>query len=379
MKILIIRCYPSIVDINKYNLQEIGLAKALIRKGNKCDIVYYCKDPKNREQFIEVDGSKQKIKIYWRKGINILGNVYYSGLLKEKFINNYDIVQLSEYNQIYTYYFNKKVNKPCIIYHGPYDCEFNKNFSRKCLLFDKIYLKNYIKDKPYFITKSQLATKFLRKKGFEKVTTVGVGLDETKFKNNLDSKNEKEFILYIGTLDERRNILFLLRVFNIVVKKKTNMKLLLIGKGEKSYIEKINKYIRQNNLNNNIIYKESVNQSEIGEFYKKASLFLLPTNYEIFGMVMLEAMFFGVPVITSNNGGSSVLINNDYNGVIIDKFDEIKWSEKILEILNDPYNLNRISKNAKKTIEEKFTWDKISERFLENYRLVINEVNSKER
>lgn len=91
-------------------------------------------------------------------------------------------------------------------------------------------------------TKSILATNYIKDKGIENVTTIGVGLDLDNLLRDSESIEENEFIkeikeiknstlfLYIGVLEERRNILFLLEVFQKVSKQIENSKLIIIGK-----------------------------------------------------------------------------------------------------------------------------------------------------
>ena len=93
-------------------------------------------------------------------------------------------------------------------------------------------------------------------------------------------------------------------------------------------------------------------------------VFLLPTQYEIFGMVLLEAMYFGVPIVTTLNGGSSMLINNKY-GKICKLQDIDSWVDSVEELVmlreDEKIKISRYIKNN-------YTWDKLSERFLEVYK-----------
>lgn len=68
-----------------------------------------------------------------------------------------------------------------IIYHGPYSSKFTKGYNLKCKISDFIYLFNKDYKNTPCIAKSKLAEEFLRKKGFENVNTIGVGLDNARF------------------------------------------------------------------------------------------------------------------------------------------------------------------------------------------------------
>ncbi len=175
MKILIVRLFPYEIDITNYNVQEIGLAKALIKKGNQCDIVLFTKTRTKIEKLKVENG---EINIFWMKALNFFKNGIYGKELLE-LTKKYDIVQSSEYDQLYNLKLLKKIPEKLVIYHGPYYSKFNRLYNLKCKFFDAIFLNKKYK-KVTFITKSNLATEFLKSKGFENVTTVGVGLDIEK-------------------------------------------------------------------------------------------------------------------------------------------------------------------------------------------------------
>ena len=383
MKILIIRTYPDELNIKNYNCQELGLAKALVKQSNICDIVLYMAKNENYEEEIIVDDRK-KIHIYYLKAKKFLKNVLFEKRDLKNIIENYDIVQVAEYDQIGNIQI-KKIAKKMIIYHGPYSSKFTKGYNLKCKISDFIYLFNKDYKNTPCIAKSKLAEEFLRKKGFENVNTIGVGLDNARFNEKvnkspkiLELENEKKdenlrYLLYIGKIERRRNTLFLINLLHEINKTKNNVKLILIGKGESDYIEEVKKEVEKYKLNDKIIYIEKMQQEELSNIYKISDIFLLPTEYEIFGMVLLEAMYFGLPVITTYNGGSSTIIENGKNGFICSKLDKAEWKEIVCDLLNDTNKLSKISTNGKITIKEKFTWNVIVKDFLKKYERIKNE------
>ena len=89
-------------------------------------------------------------------------------------------------------------------------------------------------------------------------------------------------------------------------------------------------------------------------------------------MVLLEAMYFELPVLTVYNGGSSMLINNT-NGIILDSLDREKWSNKIIELINNKNTMEKIGENAKNTITKEFTWDALVPNFVDVYKSLERE------
>ncbi|MBN1363694.1 MAG: glycosyltransferase family 4 protein [Syntrophaceae bacterium] len=384
MKILIVRMYQDVLKISNYNSQEIGLAKALIRKGHHCDIVLYTDKKEVSIQKINMENGKT-ITIYWMPGKKILKNCIYDKRLYE-LAKKYDVIQSTEYDQVGNLKLQKVTDNHMVIYHGPYQSYYPKTYKRKCLMTD--FLHSFF---PQFknvqlIAKSTMAEKFLNKKGFKKVETIGVGLDTVRFekihepnetvKKLLNEKNEKryKYLLYIGKIEDRRNILFMIDILSKLSLEDKNIRLVLIGKGEK-YLKKCLNYARSLNVHENVIYHDPMKQEELANVYRCCDIFLFPSKYEIFGMVLLEAMYFGLPTITTMNGGSSTLIKDKNTGIICDLNNLNSWCEAIINLLNNQKLRDEISVNSSRLIKENYTWDALSDKFLKVYESTFSKSN----
>lgn len=372
-KILYVRNYPSEVDLNSYNLQEIGLGRELVKKGFNCDILYYSQK-KNKEKQCIFKYGNCKLNIIWMKGYKFLDYVYFPKILKKTFLSQYDAIISTEYYQLMSYLLCKFSTKPVLIYNGPYED------IKKLKLFQKLYdilAKNVINNRSKkILVKSDLSKKYLIKKGLSNIETVGVGLNPDNFNNNEKEINEhlknqlniyktNKKVIYVGQLQERRNIKFLLEVFSQLVSKVNDIKLFIVGTGKKEDVQKYKNYAQSLGIINNIVYYTKLKQKDLTLLYKNADLFLFPSKYDIFGMVLLESMYFGVPVLSSMNGGSTTLIENKKNGFIIADFNAKTWANCSIEILENTKMKQTISQNSVHTIKSGFTWEKISERFIE--------------
>lgn len=380
MKILILRTTPNKMNLKNYNLQEFGLAKALIRKGHQCDVGYYCGREKDHVQEIPFDDDKM-LKVLWLRGFGAMYEGIYPSL--GKYAKDYDIIQVGGYVGLTSCWLNIFEKNKTVNYNGLYYCEDNVGDIKKAKLFDKTLLKLQNRKSMVVATKSVLATDYLREKGIEDVTTIGVGLDLDNLVCGTDEIQTNEFtdivknsafskkLLYIGVLEERRNITFLLETFKEISEKNAAIGLVLIGKGKPEYVSMCMRKIEELGIKDNVIYKESLEQKYMPAIYQACDAFLLPTRYEIFGMVLLEAMYYGLPVFTTYNGGSSTLMN-ERNGVVINVFDVNEWSRKIIQILVDKNRCREIGENAHKTIAEGYTWDALADKFLKVYEKRLN-------
>ena len=370
MKIVIVRMYADKLNINSYNCQEIGLAKALIRRGHKCDIVLYTNESQ-REEDILFDNNSKSIHIFYVHAKKVLKNCLFDKKIYD-ILKNYDVIQSSEYDQIGNVKLRKKFGDKLVIYHGPYESNYIRGYNKKCVLTDVYTFFNDDYKNTKCFAKSELALDFLQKKGFKYVSTVGVGLDVERFekiKNQHDEiknisfdNNKYKYLLYIGKLEDRRNIKFIIDILEEINCKFKDVKLIMIGKGEKKYVDSCWKYAKQKGVYDDIIYFENLKQDELPQIYKACDVFLLPTKYEIFGMVLLEAMYFGLPVITTKNGGSSTIIKNNENGFIRENNAKEEWCKVICDIVSNSKRHEEISNNAKKTILNRFTWDCLAEK-----------------
>lgn len=373
MRILIIRSYPSYMDVEKntYNIQEVGLAKALVRKGHVCDIVFWTdREEKKVNVPVDKDGS---VAVYYKHGKTALKNTVFIGC--DSLFEQYDVLQAAEYNQMQSWLLAKKYPQKTIIYHGPYYSPFNKRYNLMCSVFDKVCLGRYLKLGTRFISKSKLAEMFLKEKGIKEsnITTIGVGMDAQMLMNGVGECSEPLYIsmkqdenvklLYIGRFEERRNIPFIFDIFSKVLEENINATLYMIGTGDASYLEAAWKHADELGIRDHIVYQERMEQKYLSQIYELADFFLLPTEYEIFGMVLLEAMYYQTVVLTTNNGGSSTLMNEG-NGIVMKNLDADEWSRKIIELVRNRETCERIGKAAHKTIEEGYTWDALADRFL---------------
>ena len=378
MKILLIKTYPSPIPQKNlsYNVQEFGIASALGHKGIECDLLCVTDTKKDYDKHLSVDG--QNIIIYYRHAYSILKNAWFRNV--KNLINTYDVLITGEYNQMFSWYLAGKYPQKTIIWHGTYYSEFNKNYNRMAAIFDLLFAKRYKKQETVFMTKSSLATNYLSTKGFKNIHTIGVGICPSLLINSSE-KIPKELndltsytglkLLYIGVLEERRNILFLIDILIELHRRNIEFRQVIIGRySSDSYRSMVQDKINMYGLSDKIIYIEKMEQRMLSSIYKICDIFLFPTRYDIFGMVLLEAMYFGLPVITTLNGGSAMLIRDDNNGFIVESSDVNAWVNKIVELSTNNDKCKMVGQNANTTIADSYTWDVLVEKMIKCFNIL---------
>ncbi|NCT37352.1 glycosyltransferase family 1 protein [Bacillus sp. EB93] len=183
-RVLITRNFANKVNINSYNLQEIGLGKALVREGFNCDIIYYS----DGETFDEIiyESEKRKLTIKWTKAVKFMSNSIFHSILNKSVLNKYDFIISTEYNQIMTFLLTLICPGRVYLYHGPYQDNNNKIVQKVYDMFLTPIIKKRIAK---VFTKSDLANDYLKSKGFKNVKTIGVGLDIERLEENNDIKS----------------------------------------------------------------------------------------------------------------------------------------------------------------------------------------------
>lgn len=135
---------------------------------------------------------------------------------------------------------------------------------------------------------------------------------------------------------------------------------------------RIKELIKKYKIEKNVNYIGRVSHDTIlPVYYRAASVFVLPSRYEPFGLTTLEAMASGTAPIVSSVAGSKEIIVDGLNGFIVDTHDRKKLAEYILKLLQDKKLNKKISDNAAFTIQEHYSWDKIIEKFINLYKSLL--------
>jgi glycosyltransferase involved in cell wall biosynthesis len=189
------------------------------------------------------------------------------------------------------------------------------------------------------------------------------GLDpNTLVPVNLDYKTkDKDYILYTGLFIARKGIDNILKVAKILNK----MDFVLVGTGPL-----FNKYKSMaNRLGvDNVLMTGKILRFELLKRYREARIFLFPTYFDTFGISVLEAMFSGLPVVSTNVGGIPELITHEVEGILVPPGDidaMVKWIRKLM---NDECLRERLAKAAKDKANKEFTIEKNVDKLLELYK-----------
>ena len=162
----------------------------------------------------------------------------------------------------------------------------------------------------------------------------------TNYKNNN--------LIAVGKMTPRKGFEDLITVFKLVELNTNDVYLNLVGDGVSK--NKVLKKVVYNNLTLKVHMYGYLPQKSINKLYKDSSIFCMTSHTEAFGITLIEAMSYKLPVIAFDSAeGARELIKNNYNGYLIKNRNEHEMANKIVELLNNKKELKRLGENAYKT------------------------------
>lgn len=213
------------------------------------------------------------------------------------------------------------------------------------------------------------------------------GVDHKKFSAAQSSNFRARFgipensrlILCLSRIDYQKNQKLLIALLDRIRDKDPNSHLLLVGPvTSENYYLQIEKLIKAKKLKKKvtIIKGLKADDPDLVRAYKSASMFILPSIHEPFGIVALEAWASGLPVIAAKVGGLERLITDRKTGLLFNgRLDDLE--QKYLELISNNSLREQLVTNAEKSAREEYSWQAITERLLEYYEEILQQYRKK--
>ncbi|MEO0010257.1 MAG: glycosyltransferase family 4 protein [candidate division WOR-3 bacterium] len=176
-------------------------------------------------------------------------------------------------------------------------------------------------------------------------------------------------IIYVGRLEKRKGLKYLILALPAVLKEFPKASLVVVGYGPlKSYFMRLAHKIK---VSDYIQFVGPVSNSKLPGYYTASTVYVAPTvNPEAMGIVLIEAMACGIPVIASDISGYDEVITNGVNGILVPKRNVAKLAEAIITIISNSNLRNRISENALHYVAQ-YDWKNIATRIESIYNQII--------
>src|SRR6266566_1622979 len=206
-----------------------------------------------------------------------------------------------------------------------------------------------------------------------KIRVIPNGVEASRFNNGRQPQlipagisKDRKTILYVGRIVREKGIFTLLDAFEKLRKQGKDVSLVLVGEGPLK--EDLAKEVLRRKLNDRVKLAGFVDEKKLVSLYNSSDAFVLPSHYEPFGMVALEAMASRIPVVVSDVGGLSEIVEDGITGVKVPAYNPSALAEGILRVLEGRELSAQLKENAYRMVQERYRWDIIAEKTIGAYR-----------
>lgn len=214
---------------------------------------------------------------------------------------------------------------------------------------------------------------------FEKINVVpnGVNLNlydgidrDYDFRRKFAMDNEK-IILFVGRLVYEKGIQNLIAAMPKILENYHDSKLVIAGKGP--MLDELRNQVNALGLGNKVYFTGYLASKDVPKMYKCADVAVFPSTYEPFGIVALEAMLSGTPIVVSDIGGLNEIIDHGTNGMKSYAGNPNSLADSIISLLYDAKLCDTVTKNAKVKVRSEYNWTKIAQDTHFTYQKAIAE------
>lgn len=202
---------------------------------------------------------------------------------------------------------------------------------------------------------------------FEKINVAPNGINinmfngvekDYDFRRQYALDNEK-IILFMGRLVYEKGVQHLISAMPKILSGYHDAKLVIAGKG--GMIDELKAQVNSMGIANKVYFTGYMDAKQVCKMYKCADISVFPSTYEPFGIVALEAMLAGTPVVVSDIGGLNEIVNHGVDGMKSYAGNPNSLADSILELLYNPQLSDNVVKKAKAKVKNEYNWAKIAQ------------------
>ncbi len=281
-------------------------------------------------------------------------------------------------------YYARKFGKPYII--SPRGSFMKEPLEKKSPLKKKLYIsliekRNLVGAAAIHFTVPREREEYLEYKlPLNKAVVIPNGLDISDFKTNVPlgafrKKNgiseDKKIILFLSRINWKKGLDTLIPAFAQVLEKEPNSVLIIAGGDDEGYKKKVERWIDEYEVKNKVLFTGMIVGADKMSVLQDSDVFVLPSYSENFGMAVIEAMHFGLPVVITEGVGISLSVALVGAGLVIKK-DERELTDAILKILRNSDLAKKMGNQGRDVVKTEFSLAGIAERFMEVYNSLIS-------
>jgi len=216
---------------------------------------------------------------------------------------------------------------------------------------------------------------------YDKIDVVFNGVDAAKFEFEWTKAERaacrakyalpsEKIVVYVGRFVREKGIHVLLDAAGVILAQEPNTKFVIVGGGHR---DKFEKFVRWYGLGDKVLFTGFMANRSLHEIYRVADVAVFPSLYEPFGIVALEGMAAGVPVVASDAGGLREVVLHDKTGTLSysGNAESLAWA--VLHVLRDQKRADRLREAAQRRLTSDFRWDRIATQTIGIYNRVWSE------
>lgn len=331
---------------------------------------------------LDVEGIKtyyfRNLSLYMAGALNFT-LPYYLPLVARKKIKEFDIIHIHEHRTflaMVAHHYAHKYHLPYLLQPRGSAPKVNKNKLKE--IFDKIAGNDIVYHSCKILATSKMEQEqyknYFPLLDMDKVELLPNGIDldtykvlpaEGQFRKEYGIKKEEKIVLYLSRLYSTKGLDILIQSISEILEDKPFIRLVIAGPDD-HYQDKLEEMISQLKIEDRVLITGPLYGKKKDEAYRDADIFVLPSQTESFGNVVVEAMASFNPVVVTRTCGVSEWLNPD-NSVVIN-YDKLELKRALVDLLNDNDKRIKMSQNARKKVMSTFNWDKIVDGLDEIYQ-----------
>ncbi len=244
-------------------------------------------------------------------------------------------------------------------------------------LYDKYFSGRVIRAADKIICVSKGEMNYAVDAGFskEKIVIVPDSVDISRFDNvqkgSFKSKHGLvgDFVLFVGRLAKNKGLEYLIEAWPEVLQRFPKTKLVLIGEDE-GMLQKLLGHAKNLRVEDNVLFLGALDDEDVSQAYFDCSVFVLPSEFEAFGIVLIEAMAAEKPCVATKVGGVPYVVKDGETGILVDYADSHQLAEALCTLLGDEGKRSSFGKAGRTWVEKNFAIGKVINRLEVVYREV---------
>jgi len=181
----------------------------------------------------------------------------------------------------------------------------------------------------------------------------------------------KQNILFLGRLEFRKGLNYLLKAYLEIKPEIPNSRLIVVGPGTRLR-KRYEKWVRRNRLED-VVFVGYASYADLPRYYRTADVYCSPaTSHESFGIVLLEAMAVGTPIVATNIAGYANVVTDGEDGLLVPPKNNRALARTLVSLLNNK-PLQQQMRDRGRLKAEEYSWERVAQRVLDYYNKVLHE------